>query len=333
MLDKVEEAFESVQLPAADWNMTDKHIRRGLRRMGPWVPFGSPWEHDEKRTQVGGAYLGKWPGLLFLSRGVHDEWADGVECSDGSSMVVAFAYAYKFKKLPWYIEQKPGIPYEFGMAYREKKKLQWISMHIVVDPATGETALCRSLYKDSVTLQHGRNRGNSYMVKRWRSPAIEYAGRWSPLMEERDCIARAQFVQVFEWWQRRSERWTVSVRRAGQRVTWSVEQHLTKDFFRDRDKTALTANGQRKRIIHFVTAHSRERAGKVIQVKEHIRGIRVFTWRGYECAITAPDFHPFTIEKFDVGSVDQDDAPRDEGLVPLDRFAKRLADLEDRQAA
>jgi hypothetical protein len=74
----------------------------------------------------------------------------------------------------------------------------------------------------------------------------------------------------------------------------------TKKYFADRDLTIRAANGQRKKIIHYVSQHDRIVKGKEITIKEHLRGLNKFTWNGYDCVVTAPKFSKLNTVVFDL---------------------------------
>lgn len=328
LLDSLEAAFESVSLHPTEYKMTDRDTRTGLRRMGPHVAnTEAPMMEAERVEVTEGTH---WSALLFVSIAHYNPDKEAVENGIGHA---DFYYARKFSKLPWYVEQKPGIGYEFGMAYRFGSKLQWIYQYIVVNPKSGEVDLCKCLLLDRVQLKPV-GLDVYYTRKRWGCPATESATAWSESLRERERIACRSFSSVFNWWQKRANRWSVSVRRAGDRVTFSVEMERTKNYFKDRDKTIVARDGKAKRIIHHVSAHERIlKDGKTSPVKEHIRGIREFDWKGYHCAVTAPKFHMFNLVEFNVGAEDDEGLPRQEKMIGFAQLGKQLADLEDRQAA
>ena len=36
------------------------------------------------------------------------------------------------------------------------------------------------------------------------------------------------------------------------------------------------------------------------KIKEHLRGVNKFEWKGYSCLVTAPEFHSLLTVKFDL---------------------------------
>jgi hypothetical protein len=334
ILDNVEEAFESANLPHDKWASLPKDTARALRKLGPWVPFVSPWDFGDgtRPKNIPFEMIDRLPGMFYLSRGRQDEKFDGFDLSDNEGYgLVAFACGEKLNKTPWYVEQKDGVCYFFWLAFRYKKKLQWIDATMVICPKTGKVSIARQLHAQMIPINSGHAKGHSYPRKLWYAPMVDEASCWGKTTDERSSIACGIFIRILEWWDKRDDRWIASVRRGDQRVTFSVEQHLTRHFFRDRDKTITTPSGSRKKIIHFVNAHNRNIGEKIVAVKAHIRGIRSFDWRGFTCSITAPEFHKWTINQWTVGAEDAEDIGVGKAAYTFPQMAKFLSDLEDTQ--
>jgi hypothetical protein len=100
----------------------------------------------------------------------------------------------------------------------------------------------------------------------------------------------------------------VRAERGGVSVAFNVELRRTAQFFRNRDITNLAADGKRKRIFHYVEAHTR---GNGSEVRAHYRGLRRFTWEGNSVVITAPEH---AMLGFDAASVTPDDAGEERTL-------------------
>lgn len=337
ILESVEDAFAALNC-IDEWSSVDRDTRRGMRKLGPWVPFGRllGLRGEAYRTQVDVKYLKNRPSMIFIAtdhlQGIpQDGFTKGeVFVFNGKERTIAedigvftFGFAMKYSKPPWYVNVPTrGDLYNFGAAFRRKGKLQWVSACVVLGP-DGLVTPCQELHQTRIDI---KNVG-SYFRKEWLvGDYIRYGNEHKPPDSYLDV-----FVRVFEWWQRRDERWTVSVRKGRDRVTWSVDQAQTKVFFKDRDKTALTPSGQMKRIIHHVVEHTRQLAdGRVVTVKEHIRGLRTFTWRGFSCAIVAPKFHVWSATKFDVGATDVSDIT-DNAAYTVEQIGAILSKLEDHQ--
>ena len=109
-----------------------------------------------------------------------------------------------------------------------------------------------------------------------------------------------------------------------------MDKSLTKKYFADRDKTIKTASGRNKKIVHYVKEHERDYKGKKTIVKEHIRGVSKFTWNGYECLVTAPEFHSLPTAQFNVGAEDVEQLT--EGYVSASKVGHILASAEERRS-
>jgi hypothetical protein len=335
LLDNVEEAFEAASLPIEQRDFViARETLLGLRRIGPWVPYGSPWNDEHMaaaRAALDWSAVDHWPALFYLSRGEKSVHKDGIDDKQlGPFGTIAAAYGLRLQKAPYDVRTKmPGPVYEFGMAYRYHGKLQWIRAYIGIDAAAHGFFACQELRLHTIHV-HNRNR-DQYTRKEWTVPAA--FGFLADSQEQRQKLLLDTFTAVLGWWMKREERWTVSVRKGKQRVTFSIEQRDTAYFFKDRDKTARAADGKAKRIIHYVREHDRTyQTGTVATVHEHIRGLRVFDWRGYACAVTAPKFHSFNLHQFDVPAL-SDLRPHAKDLVDVSEFAGVLAETEDTQRA
>lgn len=292
--------------------------------MGPHVPVrvGRETGIDAMEPRVSIKPETRFSALIFVAyndgRNNNTDW-----------VYPDFAYASRLKKLPWHAEPLPGIAYECGLAFRfSSGHLFWMGFYITINPETGIVRACHELIHEPIEVP---KRG-SYTRKKWAvSPFASEA--WGKNEDERnDALARI-FANAFRFWQEKDSMWSVGVRRDGRRVTFCVQPTDTKRYFKDRDKQALTSSGKRRPIIHFVNEHDREvEPGKTVKVKEHIRGLRQFYWKGYECAVTAPQFHRWTSQAFDVAPEFEEDVaevPKD--FITMDRMGAILADMEDAQ--
>jgi len=245
---------------------------------------------------------------------------DVEHCAKGY-MYPAFSYAVLLKKAPWCVEQKTGgAIYECGAAWRDKhNKLTWGNWYVSVNKKTGAIRLldCLRLIPQKV----------GYTQKVWR-PAPMADAEFQVAKERRVDVLREIFMKCFNSWQIMDSHWKVSVTKAGQRVTWTVPYAETKYFFADRESTATDKNGKRKKIIHFVRQHSRQlSSGKVSMVREHIRGLDSFAWKGYSVDVIAPKFH-LSAHDFDIHGHDEDNHRPGKDWVNLSKGANQLAGME-----
>jgi hypothetical protein len=79
----------------------------------------------------------------------------------------------------------------------------------------------------------------------------------------------------------------VTIKRGGRSARIGVPITALKGFFSDRD-----SEGRRKPILHLIAGHDRHMSdGRIIEVGEHLRGERQFSWRGYDITVGAPGIH------------------------------------------
>lgn len=115
----------------------------------------------------------------------------------------------------------------------------------------------------------------------------------------------------------------VRARKDGSTVLFNVGLNDTKRFFKNRDVTTRTNSGQRKRIYHAVDEHARTLAdGKIVRVRGHYRGERVFLWKGEHVTITPPEL---SLAKFSAGVTEMGrESTIPNGMLSDGQAAKKL---------
>jgi len=319
MLGGIEYVFESVGLPTEwAWAHTSKDTIIALRKLGPHISKIPPIGDLDSRIKLK-TLDGKWGALMFVAYEKQEKHK--------GFMNPVFCYSVLLKKAPWYVgRHNKKLPiFECGASWRdENDKLFWGNWHVVVDKTTGSVDVCSCL-----NYTHKRVKNMSYTQKEWGLPPMATAGFSVEASRQVD-VLKAIFVDCFEAWQIVNTHWKVCVSKQKQRVTWTVPQDETKHFFADRDTTVTDASGKKKKIIHHVVQHERITAsGKASMVREHIRGLNKFDWRGYEVNVIAPKFH-VTAHDFDVGAYEEDELPAGKKMVFASKVGKVLADLEQR---
>ena len=122
----------------------------------------------------------------------------------------------------------------------------------------------------------------------------------------------------------------MAVSHKGERLTFVVPKEATKKYFAGRDKSAKTATGRTKKIVHYVQEHNRVINGKATVVKEHIRGLSVFDWNGYKCVVTAPEFHFAASIEFGIAPTEVDEKDFLTGeYMGMSKLGHLLAQRED----
>ena len=325
LLDNLDETFNSYKFKyASGYSWIDRDTALGLKKLGAHVP--NPWlfNNDRSEESLKVDVSKGMPSMLFISNGDASRHVREGYCSPD------FMFAIKGKKLPWNVEKKSGTPYQFGMAYRDEAHI-WLCAWFVVKP-DGKLEICKQHTVEPVRITKGQHKNNTYYKKVYKdSNLLEWEIKE---MDDRHLQAKVLFRECFNWWISRNDRWSVSVKKNGERVTFSVEKSLTKKYFEQRDKTVITKTGQKKKILHYVREHERNYGGKITVVKEHIRGLNKFTWKGYECLISAPEFGmKLVTSDFDVSSVQVDDDMEAEEFVSASKVGLMLARNEERMAA
>jgi len=295
LLANLKHMFGVIELPTSlSWIPADERV--GFTRLGIYIPH--PWEMsmigDDEDVIV--ESMDSMPTMMAVAF-PHEDTEESI-----SPQVF---YALKLSRLPLGVEPLPGHPYRFGEVVKLDGKLMWLVMYVVIDKATGKVSICREQRQEIVGIKNKprSERDRTHYNKKWNgNPAMMHVHE----MENKD-LRKVQhhykiiFKNVFDWWtQRKDESWNVSVKRGKQRLVFSLDRMDTKKYFADRDLTIRAANGQRKKIIHYVSQHDRIVKGKEITIKEHLRGLNKFTWNGYDCVVTAPKFSKLNTVVFDL---------------------------------
>jgi hypothetical protein len=289
----------------------------GLKKLGAHVP--NPWlmkysDETPKITET------KLPAMMFIGLALSPK-------DDNEFVHPDFMFAIKTKKFPWYVEKKDGTLYKFGMGYRLgrknlQKQLIWQAAWLVVKQ-DGTIEFCKEGKQKQVVV------GGGIYMQRARGHSDLYESVIDANPNEGEQVLRNFFVAMHDWWIGRNERWSVCVKKNGDRVTFAVDRSMTKRYFADRQKT-VNQNGNPKRIFHYVKQFERVRNGKTEIVKEHLRGLNEFDWKGYHCLISAPEFHGLTSVDFNIGAEDSDDI--DEKYISVSKVGLMLSRDEDERA-
>lgn len=319
LLDHLDTAFDSYNISTT---VLSGYLSRdeilGLKKLGAHVP--NPWlmKYSNETPKITGTKL---PAIMFIGLSLSSK-------DDKEFVHPDFMFAIKSKKFPWYVEKKDGVLYKFGMGYRLgkqnlHKQLVWQAAWLVVKQ-DGTIEFCKEGKQKRVSV------GGGVYVQRIRghSDLYECILDANPIKGEQSLINF--FVAMHDWWVGRNDRWSVCVKKNGDRVTFAVDRSLTKKYFADRQKT-VNQNGNPKRIFHYVKQFERVRNGKTEIVKEHLRGLNEFDWKGYHCLISAPEFHGLTSVDFNIGAEDEDDIGSDKHIL-ASKVGLMLARDEDERA-
>jgi len=338
LLDSIEDSFRLFSIPTSQHPLgTDRRTIDGIKTMGPVVPcyavadsaFKDATKHKNDSGFVPIIDLDLVKKLSFMCM---KNFSPAEEEKTDCFGTAEFVYATKLQKLPWYVEQKKGIAFEFGEGFAFSKDITWLRSYIVIDPKTGATAFCKTLRSTSVVQKPNNKTQIRYSKRTYDNPLVDETNKdkhGASKNSNNDANMRFDFWVLTHFWRLRDYEWTVSVRKDGQRVQFSVPHEMTKHFFKDRGKT-VTVNGNTQPIIHSVKEHKRTlRSGKATTIREHIRGVRTFIWGGFSCAVSAPKFHAFARSTLPTGATCVEDDDPMAGMVSIDQVAKRLAIAEE----
>lgn len=339
LLSSLEHTFDSLRLPFGSMSWISRSHVIGLRKLGVHVvhPTHVPLGKLTDRTVPPSRIL---PAMLAVSYG----WSR----SDTEAQVqTATTFAIKQTTLPAGVSPCQGQHYLFGCGYRlgaksevdPNKALHWVAGYITVR-SDGSLYLHSEIKPRRHNIPVSRpssrrsnGRQMTYTTKEWGTASLaslyQNDGRTA---DDGALICTSEFATAMNWWLKREENWSVSVKKEGERVTFAIPKGLTAAFFKDRIKVTNAA-GATRRIIHHVREHERDTSAGATTVKEHIRGLSDFDWKGYQCHVTAPRFNGSLSNVFTLaGTETENDAPT-QGWVDVSKVGKMLADFEDGQRA
>jgi len=312
LLDNLEYTFESIKLPTMKESWLNQDSVIGLKKMGVHIP--NPWVSYPINEESTVDIKKPLPAIMCISS------ASAETVNTGDKIWPKIMFAIKLKKLPWYVTKASGIPYQFGMAYDWNGKLFWVNLHLVINKESGAISFCDELK----IKEHRIGKSKSYHNKAWNKPSYLIQGERT--IERNKLYSKQFFIAMHEWWSARDNRWNVVVKKSGERITFGVDNSQTPFYFKDRDKSIKTVNGQTKKIVHYVKEHERRVNGKIIVIKEHIRGLQEFDWSGYNCQVISPKFQSKTSASFTIGG---DEDLQSSNVIYLSKLGKILAESEE----
>jgi hypothetical protein len=114
----------------------------------------------------------------------------------------------------------------------------------------------------------------------------------------------------------------VRATKCGVSSLFCIDMLRTPYFFKDRD-SVVDEDGVKKKIFHIVRTHERVlKDGQKIYVKSHFRGLRKFSWNGYDITISVPGLHHPALNDLTSAAYDlPEDTPK-EGWYSDKKFTK-----------
>jgi hypothetical protein len=327
LLDNLDKTFKFMKLPV-EYSALSADERVGLTRLGIYVPH--PWfiphpEYMIKHKELNITKLDTFPSIMCVAF-PHDFESENKAERYSPHMF----FAIKVDKLPLGVQPLKGVAYKAGMAFSIKGKTSWHFMYMVINSHTGEINFCRELQH----VPQGKN-DYAYLQKITKLPVLlEPDPEHARTVEESIAFNKAVFKQVFEWWvSRKDESWSVAVKNNKQRVTFSIGRTETKRYFADRDKTVLNAKGKPAKIIHYVSEHTRVVKGRKALVREHLRGADRFSWKGYDCIVSAPKFSQLGTVSLEASAVldDGENVIDMRKYISTSQMVSKITEIEERK--
>jgi hypothetical protein len=326
LLDNLDYSFDAMRIDYADISFLPKNSTEGLKKFGVSViPEFISNVHEEL---IGKQHITKinknikLPTIIFMADNL------GEKNHEDDSISPDFFFAIKQKKCPWYVAKKKGTIYNCGFGYRSKKenKILWISFFVTIGEDR-QVCTTHQLYHKPIWIPKGKvgycsrkEQGGSYTRRQWQMASWNEENK-----EVTDSFVCSTIASHFNAWGERRKMWSTTVQKDGYRAVFYINPKDTKDYFKNRDKV-VTVNGTSKRIIHLVEEHERNYSnGKRTKIREHIRGLSVFSWNDYSCYVTAPEYHADVRGFVSAAETDIDEKDLISGeYVDLNRLAEGL---------
>lgn len=289
LLDELEYTFDAMEIDYDRLSHLSKSDVKGLKKYGVSV-IPDLFDSDVEKTSIDGS--AELPSILFMAVNEGESRKD-----KKGFMKPDFFFANKQKKCPWFVAKQVGVIYNCGFGYRDvhDKKIFWVNFYITVNQSR-EVKCTHYLSSKTVQTPTGAYNKKAWVLYNWGRDDVE------------DDIVSTIVAHYFNTWLNKRTMWSTTVERNDHRAVFYVDPKETKAYFKGRDKS-VTENGSTKRIIHLVEEHERKYLnGRVAVVREHIRGLNKFSWKGFYCYVAAPKFHfdaqTFTAPAEDVAEED-----------------------------
>ena len=329
LLEGLDDSFYTMQVPAISGSWLTKKEMNTIKKMGVYVPTSLDLEIIENPTIPKDVTLSAVASSYFVPR--KEDKKDKI--------FQRFIYALKGARLPENVEAVRGTPYQFGACYEMKHeengkemkpRMFWSWCWIVVRP-DGTLKIPHEKRPVMCTVTHKRKghsdraRTSTVFNRQWSIPTMAVAEMGRD-QDGYETYLKCSFMKLLQYWTDRQKQWSVGVRKDGHRVTFSIDPKHTSAYFADRE-TVVNVEGKPKKIIHFVREHERMN-GSV--VKAHVRGLREFDWKGYHCAVTAPNLNGAIMTNFPIDPIELKRGEKMDGYIETADMAVLLADAEDR---
>lgn len=251
----------------------------------------SPWWHNNRPAH----------GATMFSVGRH---AHEHELREQAAWPRIFVFD-RFKGFESWVQRFPGDHYKVTIVWEWHGKLV-LDNYAVAITASGKIVILNIRQRMRQQIRHKkRDQGvlgpivtSTITHQHWGlpEPLIEWARESD--QDPHSFLARLFVLCCNTFEVANYEPIRVSIEKNHLRATINLPFEDPVTFFADRDITA-SVNGQRKRIFHIVRTHIRRNGTRV---PSHFRGLREFTWHGYNIHITVPEWHHRSLAEFDVAA-------------------------------
>lgn len=329
LLDNIEETFDYFELRHLPSDI-ESCQRIGFKRIGVFVPdkfdmadiCPSDWPTGIPNPKTATFAVALTDYTLATA-------AEALEEPD-DRFVIRMLLVNRLKKPPPLVKAPKGCDiYGCYLGLQHGKKTYWLRFYASYERIIGKVVICPEVMFKPVDLKSG-GYDIRYTQKVLGVYAADGQADWGKNKTQQRQVLASWLGKAFTAWHQRKDMWKVAVRKGDHRVTFVIPRSEASDYFKDRDKTALTAAGKRRPIIHIARQHVRKVGEKEITIREHIRGLRDFDWLGYRFFITAPDFHIYDMDSCEVLSEElPPDVRPSREYIGLNIIARELANAED----
>lgn len=325
LLDSLAETFKHLDsgIDSYTFSRMLKSEVEGLKKCAPLVTSKSLFQQPDPLTKIDPkrglpAYF-----VVAMNSGHDDEKSETLEPD--------FAFGMRVKKAPWNVTRMTGTIYNFGLAWRVGAgKHLWLGYWLAIRK-DGTIQVAHELHdvNRSYPVRQTDGKKTHTTTRNYTTRTWEYSSWRAGSENAHDSVVHC-FCAALDVYQTRNEKWNVGVSKGSKRLVFLIEQQDAKHYFKNRKK-AVTVNGKTKPIIHFVRSHTQTHGDKVVEIPEHIRGLREFDWNEYRCAITAPKFHAYlsTTLELDADYLPEEDEDPAKNLS-IGALADMMNDLEDK---
>lgn len=241
------------------------------------------------------------------------------------------SYAEKGKSFPpHYPPIKDHVYYSWVITIENKDNKDIFSTGFVVkvNTVTGEVCPMKSI-EDSFAVVGKHRTVIRNKTKYYANYVTNRAGEQvaDAIDEQRISKLVLMFKKLYADVMHRETGINVNLRRGKRRVTFIVQSHEWKSFFKDRLKTK-TKTGRTKPIFHAVSAHQRITKNGIQNVKTYYKGVRKFFWNNCEVVITMPEKHGASQSIMQITPLNEDDLKNTKRkTISFDEMEDRIDEL------